>query len=305
GGEGPKLLDPLEDRIRRNLRRRSSSGMFVKTPPHYRVSKYYDHVSPTQEVLGQIQRRVVVAAEEQAAKAAEVRGGGDDGGVRGSGGGVHGQHVGTDAEAASGALRKSTAVSSGQKLPAAPPRRRGSPYAAARPLRPYDGVYGRHEESHRQDPDPAGMDRILWIIKTAYELGLADVLGLEGPLPYTRSERVYPLDHRRTFFEGVYSRPDRYESYAPYSPPVHGDGMPPADMAWQYGMAHGYGRPVTAVGSGVGGGSSTAAVATAWGYEYDSPTVDRLQAAAARRYTRHVAPESEAQMYPRSMRLSP
>ncbi|GLI71271.1 hypothetical protein VaNZ11_016393 [Volvox africanus] len=304
GGEGPRQLDSSEDRIQRSWRRRGSSGMFRKTPPHYRVSKYYDHVSPTQEVIGLIRRRMLLAAEERAVKAAEASGGGADGGVRGSGGGggLRGPQAG--AQAASEATEKSTTVSGGRNLRAT--SRGGSPSAFARPLRPREDIYGRREGPQQQDTDPADTERIRWIIETAYELGLADVLGLEGPLPYARSERVYPLDHRRVFFEGLYSRPERYESYVPYAPHIYGDEMSPEDMAWTYDTPHRHLRSATAADRGVGGiggGNATAAAegATSWSYEYDDLTVDRLQTAAARRFIRQMKQD----MYPRSRRLSP
>ncbi|GIL62414.1 hypothetical protein Vafri_16603 [Volvox africanus] len=304
GGEGLRQLDSHEERIRRNLRRRSSSGMFVKTPPHYRVSKYYDHVNPTQEVLGLIRQRMLLAAEEQAAKAAEASGGGADGGVHGigGGGGPRGPHV--DAEAASEDTGMSTTVSGGRKLRAT--SRAGSPSAFVRPLHSYEGIYSKREGPQQQDPDPTGKERILWIIETAYELGLADVLGLEGPRPYARSERVHPLDHRRIFFEGLYSRPERYESYASYAPHIHGDGISRSNIGWPYGTPHWHPRSATAAACGVGGvgGGHTAVAADGanpWGYEYDGVTAGRLQAAAARRFIRQTKPE----MYPRSRRLIP
>ncbi len=50
------------------LNRLSSPGMFVRTPPHLRVARYYDHVSPT-KVGREADRRCCPSPDQRTAPA--------------------------------------------------------------------------------------------------------------------------------------------------------------------------------------------------------------------------------------------
>eukprot|EP00198_Chlamydomonas_reinhardtii_P005716 XP_001695052.1 predicted protein [Chlamydomonas reinhardtii] len=45
---GPRRLGFMGEQRLRGLRRLSSPAMYIKTPPHYKISNYYSHVSPTE-----------------------------------------------------------------------------------------------------------------------------------------------------------------------------------------------------------------------------------------------------------------
>ncbi|GLC41996.1 hypothetical protein PLESTF_000109100 [Pleodorina starrii] len=310
-GGVPELLDPLEDQQRRDLRRRSSPAMFTKTPPHLRVSKFYDHVSPTQEMMEIIRQRTQRAAQEQAERAAEraaaaaAAAAADAAASAGSG---------REAMQPAAAVAPRSAVQPGSRMggsgsgAAGPPPRQG---AADAPAAAAAAAAGRHAsgggvregKGGSEDPDPAGTARILWIIETAYELGLAEVLGLEGPPPYPRSERLHPRDHRRQFYEAVYSSPERYAPYVPYAPPVNMQGVlgpvsPAVAPGDGYDSRGGHGYDDASPGRMGAGGAG-------WPYQYDGRTAQRIEMAAERRYVRETAPVSEAKLYPRSRRVRP
>lgn len=199
-----------------------------------------------------------------------------------------------------------------------------------------DSRGGSQQRVQPKDPrvDP---DRITWIIETAYELGLAEALGLEGPPPYGRSRRTSPVFHRRVHYEGTYSSPERYVAAYPqaYEEAVmYGGAVPPPrdgpyDIAGDGDGAHGeegeqrypsvprggspkqqqqqwkqqpsgrYGSPYD---RGVGRGASRPRYLPEG---FEGPTAFRVQVAEARRYVRDMGPEPEAKRYGRSTRLRP
>ncbi len=199
-----------------------------------------------------------------------------------------------------------------------------------------DSRGGSPQRIQPKDPrvDP---DRITWIIETAYELGLAEALGLEGPPPYGRSRRTSPVFHRRVHYKGTYSSPERYVAAYPRAyeeAVVYGGAVPPPRDGPCYGAGdvhsgQGAGegqrypsvpregspeqqqqqweqQPSGRYGSPYGRGVVRRAPRPRYLPEgFEGPTAFRVQVAEARRYVRDVGPEPEAKRYGRSTRLRP
>ncbi|GFR47601.1 hypothetical protein Agub_g9336 [Astrephomene gubernaculifera] len=420
GGGGPDMdgIDLWKRQLRLKLRRLSSPGSSPLTPPHYRVGHYYQHVTPTADVLHHMRRRMSQQhttperqrlqqqqqqqlrwgeQEQPHGNAAEVMGGrrsdtfdpqprpeGEDQEQAGQGAAAAVDITGAEAAA----ITAATAGESGQAADA-PSGIRGSsstaghqvrfmdggscveeppaPVAAQQPqpvpaaARGGEGAYARRTIGGVGSTDPwvtssrnracsaAGarrdMDRINWIIDTAYELGLAEVIGLEPPPPYGRSHRVLPLPHRKQFYEGVYGSPERYRPYVPYTRRDYSNNNSGNSGDTSSGINYGGGWPAPPQGHAsvpeqaaaapqpppsqdVGAASAvdnanrrTGGVATGYGssgypsersqlgavpYGNESTTARRIQEAAARRFVREMeAMEHPAKLYGRSMRISP
>ncbi|KAG2488932.1 hypothetical protein HYH03_012553 [Edaphochlamys debaryana] len=343
-GWGPERAAQHEEWQAMGLRRLSSPGMHTKTPPHYRVSKFYQHVSPTEEVLDFMRKRAAKRAQQQVAAAAA---------------GGEGAEA-AEAAAAESAAAAAEAISKIEKVlkhshryhpkpppgafdPSAartsPPRHaspgrgqaQGAAYPPVWPVGPTtpgrayspasgagapDGVRVAEGETG-EDPSTA---RIMWIIETAYELGLAQALGLEGPWRYPRSHRKSPSPYRRRHYDSLYSSPERYGPAIP-DMPLYGDrweaqhgggaeGAPPTSDQVQYGAApYGYvggryDRPDRA-SSPPHARQVRHASHPVLPHGFEGPTAYRVHVNEARRYVREAEGPPEAKLYNRSQRLSP
>ncbi|KAG2453136.1 hypothetical protein HYH02_002462 [Chlamydomonas schloesseri] len=244
---GPRRLGFMGEQRLKGIRRLSSPGMYVKTPPHYKISNYYSHVSPTDDVLEFMHKRLVRQAEmrklvqqDKVAAAAEA--------------GVDFGKPPEEAAAAAAAAVDEAATQQQQQLAvmekilklgtrhAGPVPRGGKgafqmgggPGMGRSSARAAPGCDGNDAPvlmttfNQPPAPDPAAVaaaaaaqryaaggdpatgappsetDRVMWIIETAYELGLAGVLGLEGPPQYPRSRRLSPVKYRRQYYDALY-----------------------------------------------------------------------------------------------------
>ncbi|KXZ54297.1 hypothetical protein GPECTOR_5g383 [Gonium pectorale] len=237
GGQREANVGPEDQEQRRRLRRLSSPGMFVKTPPHYRIARCYDHVSPTEDVLRFLRHRELRRAQRRAEGAESA---GDEAGPGADGRSPSRWTAAEAAEAAEreaqeardeatlAAMEQVLAVGSDPRVDGgggAPRGVAGRPFSSG--ASPGGGAgwrlhgndapvpitgdprVGPEADKPTLDANSSTTDRIAWIIETAYELGLAEAIGLEGPPPYPRSHRLSPSPHRRHFYDAVYGSSER------------------------------------------------------------------------------------------------
>lgn len=192
---------------------------------------------------------------------------------------------------------------------------------------------------------PSETDRIMWIVETAYDLGLAEVLGLEGPPQYPRSRRISPVKYRRQYYDALYGSPERlygpadaaaaaaapgHRGMSPVTP-IMGVARPPRAASPLSPPQAAAGHPPQPQYQGAAGAPAVAAAGAAnpYGYAYPSPppphhppppgyyshvqvppdwqgpTGYAVEVAAARRRVHEAYPDPPAQWYPRSRRISP
>ncbi|KAG2437364.1 hypothetical protein HXX76_006019 [Chlamydomonas incerta] len=368
---GPRRLGFMGEQRLKGLRRMASPAVYVKTPPHYKISNYYSH-----DVLEFMQKRLLRQAErrkqvqqDKVAAAAEV--GVDFGRPPADAAAAAAaavdeaaavqqqqlaamekilklgtRHAGPVPRGGKGAFQMGGGPGTSRSSPRASPGRDGNDgndtpvllttynlppqpdpaaAAAAAAARRYSAG-GAGDAAGGGGAPPSETDRIMWIIETAYEMGLAEVLGLEGSPQYPRSRRISPVRYRRQYYDALYSSPERYRpehaaaaaapahrGMSPATPDVGGarpqrGASPPSPQPQQRGAAgaanpygYAYPPPPKPHHPPPPGYYSHVNVPPDW----QGPTAYSVEVAAARRHVAAAYPDPPAQWYPRSRRISP